>query len=157
MVKGFLRDSFSPFSSNSIRTSINSSLLAPLLFRIRPLSPVFVDLACLALLQEEIQELAAQEARVDQLISHVKDQLRKLVSAGDGVDAWGLDAFASLSLCSSVICEDTVACAFDVVLSRARRAAVDECVLGDDGTWREWTLGACEHPSEGHRVWPRVP
>lgn len=31
--------------------------------------------------QEDIHELVAQEARVDQLIAHVKDQLKQLVSS----------------------------------------------------------------------------
>lgn len=33
------------------------------------------------LYQEDIHELADQEARVDQLIAHVKEQLKKMVSA----------------------------------------------------------------------------
>lgn len=33
-----------------------------------------------AWIQEDIHELADQEARVDQLIAHVKEQLKKMVS-----------------------------------------------------------------------------
>lgn len=35
--------------------------------------------------QEDIHELVAQEARVDQLIAHVKDQLKQLVSSSPSV------------------------------------------------------------------------
>lgn len=45
------------------------------------LSP-FVSLSRAVCFQEEIHNLTAQEARVDQLIAHVKDQIRKLVSLG---------------------------------------------------------------------------
>lgn len=34
---------------------------------------------CYCLVQEDIQDLLDQEARVDQLITHVKEQLKKLV------------------------------------------------------------------------------